>query len=406
MASLFDKIFGKSHTAEKARADGYFKLLTAYSPVFTSWRGELYESELVRSAIDARARHISKLKVVIEGTAQPALQRRLQRRPNSFQTWSQFLYRTSTILDMCNTAFVVPVFDERPGRQNDIVGYYTVLPTYTEIVSVRGEPWLKYTFSTGDQASVPMSMCAVLTKHQFRKDFFGEGNEAPLQSTMDLLTIINQGTREAVKNSATFRFMAQTSNFTKAGDAANEAKRFTETQFQSDGDRAVLLFPNTYQNIKQLDQSAYKVDTDQIEYIRTNVYNYFGVNENVLQNKANGDELDAFFNGAIEPFAIQFSEAMTKAMFTDTEQAHGAQVLANANRLQYMTVAAKVSVVQQLGDRGIITIDEAREMFNFDPLPDGKGAHVPIRGEYYMLDESTKTKDLDVSDEEADDADQ
>ena len=36
--------------------------------------------------------------------------------------------------------------------------------------------------------------------------------------------------------------------------------------------------------------------------------------------------------------------------------------------------------------RGMM-IDEARELFNMKPLPNGAGQHAPIRGEYYFVDE-------------------
>ena len=104
---LFESVFGTKKKTE-IKADSYFKTLTAYAPVFHSWNGSLYESELVRSAIDARARHIAKLRVEVIGSARPTLATKLKVRPNSFQTWYQFMYRLSTILDMHNTAFIVP----------------------------------------------------------------------------------------------------------------------------------------------------------------------------------------------------------------------------------------------------------------------------------------------------------
>ena len=124
-----------------------------------------------------------------------------------------------------------------------------------------------------------------------------------------------------------------------------------------------------------------------MEMIRGNVSIYYGVNDKVMRNEATGDDLDAFFNGAIEPWAIQFSEAMTKAIFSERERALGSFLISNANRLQYMTTAAKVSMAQQLGDRGALLIDEIRELFNYPPLPDGAGQKAPIRGEYYYANE-------------------
>lgn len=121
--------------------------------------------------------------------------------------------------------------------------------------------------------------------------------------------------------------------------------------------------------------------------------NYFGVSETVMQNLATADQLDAFFNGAIEPFAIQFSEAMTKAVFSERERAQGSYLMANANRLQYMSTSQKVQMAKELGDRGAILIDEIRELFNYAPLPDGAGQVAPIRGEYKATDELTEAND-------------
>ena len=160
------------------------------------------------------------------------------------------------------------------------------------------------------------------------------------------------------------------------------------------------LFPNTYKDIKQVTPSPYVIDSAQMEIIRANVYSYFGVNEQILQNKANSTELDSFFNGAVEPFSIQLSEVLTAMLFTDRERMAGNAVIVAANRLQYMSTGEKVAMVQQLGDRGMITIDEARELFNYAPLPDGAGENVPIRGEYYMVNDENSKEGNDNANEE------
>jgi hypothetical protein len=155
------------------------------------------------------------------------------------------------------------------------------------------------------------------------------------------------------------------------------------------------LFPNTYKDIKQIDVKPYAVDAAQMEQIRENVFNYFGVSADVLQNKAKAEDLEAFFDGAIEPFAIQFSEATTKMLFSERERAQGSYMIANANRLQYMSTPAKVQMAKELGDRGAILIDEIRELFNFGPLPDGAGQVAPIRGEYKATEELGGNQDAD-----------
>lgn len=377
---LFEKIFG-NRPKPRGRYEDAFKMLNGYTPRFTSYGGEVYEMELIRSAINARATNISKLKVEISGTARPALRAKMKHAPNEFQTWSQFLYRLCTILDVHNTAFICPIYDE----YGEPSGIFTPLPQRCEIVQFGGVPYLRYEFANHEKAAVELAYCGLMTKHQYKSDFMGESNHA-LFPTMDLIHITNQGIEEGVKSAATYRFMAQLSNFAKEEDLAKERKRFTAKNFRRESEGGgLLLFPNTYQNIKQIDVKPWVVDDKQMEIIRKNVFEYFGVNEDVLQNKAFGDAWSAFYEGAIEPFAIQFSEVMTKMLFTLREQSSGNAVHATANRLQYLSNADKLNVSSQMLDRGIMSINDVREIWNLPPVEDGDVRI--IRGEYYTTDE-------------------
>lgn len=370
---LFDKIFGK---VTLPRESSLFRTLTAYTPSFTTWNGSLYESELVRSAIDTRARHISKLKVETVGSGKPSLQSRMKQGPNEFMTWSQFMYRLSTILDMQNTAFIVPVF----GAYDEMTGFYPILPSRCELIESGGEPWIRYTFESGQQAAIRIMEVGIMTKFQYGQDFFGDGNAA-LNDTLQLIHIQKQGIQEAIKNAATYRFMAQLSNFSKAEDLAKERKRFSAENFTSEAEAGgLLLFPNTYSNIQQIDAKNYNIDAEQQNLIQKNVFNYFGVNEKALQNSLVGDEWSAFYEGAIEPFSIQFSEVMTKLIFSERERAQGSEVVATANRLQYMSNQDKLQVSAQMADRGLMTINEIRDIWNLAPLENGD--RTIRRGEY------------------------
>ena len=387
--SLFDKLFGERPKPE-GKFEGGFQMLNGYTPKFSSWGGRsIYESELVRSAINVRATHISKLSVEIKGSAKPTLATKLKRGPNEFQTWSQFLYRLSTILDVHNTAFIVPVFDQ----YGEISGVYAPLPAKCDIAQWSGVPYLRYEFGWGERAAIELYSCGVMVKHQYSNDFFGEKNNA-LIPTMELITIQNQGIQEGVKSAASYRFMAQLANFSKAEDLAKERQRFTAENFSRDAKGGgLLLFPNTYTNIKQVDVKPWVVDADQMKVIKANVYEYFGVNEDVITNKAYGDAWSAFYEGAIEPFAIQFSEVMTKMLYTFREQAQGSMVMATANRLQYMSNADKLNVSAQMADRGLMTRNEIREIWNLTPLPEGIGDQLPVRGEYYTVGEQTEEEE-------------
>lgn len=381
---LFDKIFGNSKFAPK-NVKGFFKLLNGYTPVFRTWDGSIYESELVRSSIDARARHISKLAFDYTGSANTKLKTQLKAAPNPWTTWSKFFYRLSTILDVKNTAFIVPIF----GDYGETIGISTFCQTKWELLDVDGDAWIRFYFSNGDKGALRLSEVGIMTKFQYESDFFGSDNNV-LNDTMSLIMIQKQGIEEYTKNASSYRFMAKITNFSDPEDLAKERVRFDKDNFQKQDGGGLLLFPNNYDNISQIQPQNLTINPKQMELIQGNVFNYFGVNEKILQNSALGDDLDAFFNGAIEPFSIMLSDVMTAMIFSTKETACKNKILITANRLQYMSVDKKISMAQQLGDRGAILIDEIRDLFNYPPLPDNKGQHAPIRGEYYMVGEEKK----------------
>ena len=53
---LFDLIF-KNRPQPKGEYQGTYKMLNGYTPRFTTYQGSIYESELIRAAINARATH-------------------------------------------------------------------------------------------------------------------------------------------------------------------------------------------------------------------------------------------------------------------------------------------------------------------------------------------------------------
>jgi hypothetical protein len=199
---------------------------------------------------------------------------------------------------------------------------------------------------------------------------------------MELLHITDQGIEEGVKSAATYRFMATLTNFSKAEDLAKERQRFTRENFTREAEGGgLLLFPNTYKDIKQVDTKPWVVDADQMKIIQKNVNDYFGVNDDILENRAYGDAWSAFYEGVVEAFSIQFSQVMTKMLFTFREQSEGNEVMATANRLQYMSNADKLQVSASMLDRGIMSINDVRQIWNLPPV-EGGDIRI-IRGEYY-----------------------
>lgn len=298
----------------------------------------------------------------------------LNSRPNPFMTCAQFVYKVATIYDAQNTCFIVPILDEF----DRLTGYYPVNAMQTELIDVGGEPWLRYKFSNGKAAAIELARCGVVSQYLYKNDIKGETNSA-LMPTLQLLNVQNQGIAEGIKNSASFRFMATVNNFSKGKDLVHERKNWVDENLGSDSG-GLALFPNTFTNVQQIQSTAKIVDADQMKLIQTRVLNYFGCNEDVLQNKTVGDAWSAYYEGKIEPFALQLSQAMTVMTYTNNEQKRGNAIVWSSNRLQYMTNADKLQVSSQMFDRGVLSTNDVMDIWNLPHVPDGDKRY--IRKEY------------------------
>lgn len=355
--NLLDKIFQPKQL--KSELTEQFKLLNGYAPVFSTHNGGIYEMELTRSAIHAKARLIGKLKPEIKGNAFKTLEKALQYKPNDFMNTYQFLYRVSTILDVNTSCFIIPIID-RDGYT--VKGFYPLNPTRTELIKDGSNNlYARYHFANGVKATIEWSKVGVVYKHSYDNELWGDGNDA-LKPTMSVINIQNQGMIEAVKSSATIRFMGKLATTMRSEDITAERDRFTKENLSYENKSQMLLFDNKYEDIRQVDSKPYLVDPEQMESIKQNVYSYFGVSEGILQSNYTEDEFNAFYESEIESFALQLGLTLTNMLFSPRELAHGNEVIFTANRLQYASNKTKLQVINSGLDRGWLNQNEAREI--------------------------------------------
>ena len=368
----FSKLFDKLKIKKKLGC--YFAMLDGYSPTFTTYDGGVYEMELTRACIHTFASHCSKLQPKVTGADSRGIQALLDSKPNIFMTGAQFVYKAATLYESQNTCLILPILD----RFDRITGYYPAAAKDVELREESGEPYLVYCFGSGDRAAVELSRVGVVSKFLYSSDLIGEDNRA-LAPTLQLLATQNQGIEEGIKNSASFRFMATINNFAKEKDLARERKQWVENNLGADAG-GLALFPNNYTDVKQIQSDAKIVDPEQMQLIQDRVYTYFGANEDILRNSTVGDSWSAYYEGKIEPFALQLSQAMTTMTYSQNERTRSNAIVWSANRLQYMTNTDKLQVSSQLFDRGILSTNDVMDIWSLPHVEDGDKRY--IRKEY------------------------
>jgi len=350
----------------------WYKMLNDFAPTFTPFDGDMYDSDIVRTCIDAIARNAAKLKPrhirrvngeIIKTNSH--LEYLLQVRPNPYMNAYDFLYKIISQLYSNNNAFVY-IQSER----GTITGFYPIDFANLELKEYAGELYCLFTFKTGFRMTVPYTELIHLRRHFNRHDLFGESGFKSFKPTLNLINTVNQGIVNAIKSSARLRGWLKFSQTLRPEDLKKQRDQFVADylSISNDGGIAALDAKADFNPVKLDTQMA---DDKQMAIIRENAYRYFGVNEKIIQATYNEDEWAAFYESVIEPIAIQLSLEFTEKCFTAREKGHGNEIIFEANRLQYASAKTKISLIQHLIPAGLLTINEGREIFNLAPVEGG-----------------------------------
>ena len=356
-----------------------YKSITEYAPAFSTYRGSLYEQALTRAAVERIAVACSKLKPEVQGAAKPRIRRAIHDMPNDFMTWPQLIYRVATCLEADTTAFVVPSYDDDMNK----VGLWPLKAEDAEVVEYMGDPWMRFYLASGDTAALPLSDVCILTRFQYRSDFFGGGN-APLDPTLRLIDAQDQAQENAIRTGANIRFIGKVTSLLRPEDLNKKRQDFSDQNLSVANKTGLMVYDQSFDDVRQVDPQSYVISTDEMGRIDHSVHTYFGVNDDILTGDYTEEQWGAFYESVVEPIAVQLGEGLTKLLYTPGEMARGNRISFSANRLEYASNGSKRNMIRDMLDRGVMTINEAREVLQLPPVEGGEMR--PTRGEYALID--------------------
>lgn len=341
-----------------------FQELGTYKSYFGIFGNNIYDSADVRTAIRTLSEHTSKAN---PRSTDKRIERLLQLNPNKYMNGKDMLAKVRNILEIKNTAFV---YIERDNK-NNVIGFYPIpYQTYTAVEYKNGL-YVEFMFdgSAVNQLVVPWEDLAVLRKDYLMSDIGGESNK-PLLGTLDVINTMDQGLENAVKSTANLRgILKSTKGMLSPEDRKKQKDSFVKDYMNISNAGGIASLDST-QEFKEINLKPTTATAEEQDSYRERVYRYFGVNEKIIKSNYTESEYDAFYESRIEPVLVALSLELTRKIFTDREISFGAKIWYESNRLQFASAKTKISMVA-LVDRGLMTPNEYRELFNMAPYEGG-----------------------------------
>ena len=353
----------------KSVKEARWKEIGAYTAMFSPFGTDMYRSDIVRSCIRPLAEHTSKANAV---STNEGIARILNVSPNMYMNGKAFLYKVRTQLELRNTAFVYIHRDDKGA----VRGFYPVPYLSYEGIDYNGRLFIKFSFE-GDAVQnlvLPWEDLAVLRKDYNKKDIGGDDN-SPIIQTLDLINTTNQGVANAVKATANLRgILKSTKAMLSPADIKKQKEQFVNDYMNLENEGGIASLDAT-QDFTPITMNPTVANPETLKEFRTDVKRYFGVNDSILMSDFTEEQMEAFYEAKIEPFLVDLGTELTRKVFTERELGFGNYIAYESNRMNYASTKTKLEMVQ-LVDRGALTPNEWRAMFNLAPVD---GGDVPIR---------------------------
>lgn len=356
--------------------NGYNRYSTQQSNIetwsYSNFSKSIYELDTVRACVDAIARNVSKMEFNHVDKSNGKKKRvvkdsdiaKVLKKPNSYMTTRDFVYKCATIHFTTNNCFIYPEYEK--GK---LIALHPINYKAYKIVELNGNIYVKFQIKYTKEYVVALEDVINLKRFFYIKDFTGENNDALIPSA-ELINSQNQGIINGIKNSAVIRGLLKTISIIKEEDLAKKKEQFVKDNLSTSNSGGVIVLDGKYDYVP-LESKPYTIDSEALLSSKNKIYDYFGVNEEFLQNKFNSEQYDAIYEGLLEPFGVMFGQALTDCLFTQIEKDYGNEIEVTMNRLKYQSIKNVVSLVSVTNQLGIFTPNEYREMFGYEPLDDG-----------------------------------
>lgn len=372
--NLIDTIFNVKPTQIDSNKYTNAQLINSYTNFITNYNAEIYNDLAVRSCVDTIARHVAKLKPVHiiqddngRNTQKSAINNLLANRPNIYMSTSDFLYKVASQLLYYGNAFV---YIQKDNKQN-INGFYPIDFTSCELKEYDNNLYLKFNFNNAKNIVIPYTDIIHIRRNYSTHDLLGQDAYKPLLETLTNLSKSRQSISNKVENGGKISGILKLSGMVSQSEWKTKAELFADWFKSSTSKSGGVATIDSTADFIPVSTKAESAEEAQLKYLQSEVYSYFGINEAIVNGSYNETEWQAFYESIIEGIKIQLSQEFTAKVFTAKEKEYGNIIDFNSNRLTYASTTNKVNMVKELGALGLLTTNEARELFDLPPVEDG-----------------------------------
>ena len=357
-----------------------FKMMTVTNDSYFAYNGKIYHSDIVRACLRPYAKAIGKTvaKHVRETINEQggkdisvnpdAYMKFLLEEPNPYMNYQKMIEKMAMSLKLNGNAFALIIRDE-----NGVPMQLYPLPAtgaQTEWIS-ENELGVHFYFSNGQNPIFKYSDLIHLRGDYYEHDILGDSIADALVPLMECVGTMDKGIIQAIKNSGIVRWLLKISGGSRPEDIKKYAEDFASNYLSMEQGNAIgVAATDAKADAKQIEPKDYVPNAALMDRQKERVLELFNTNDDILQSKESADTWNSYFEHEVEPDIVQLSTEMSRKLFNRRQRAFGNRIVVEAYNLAHASYEQKLKLSDMV-DRGALTPNEWRAVFNLSPVPGG-----------------------------------
>lgn len=325
--------------------------LDVYNYFFSNSKDPEFNSTFM-SAVNAHARHFSKIRprAYFDGEISKTrnkLNYLLTLRPNKLMSASQlyeivandyFTYNIAVLyLEWDYMNYKEPLKAIWPIKMDDS-------STVFRIDKDTDEPYLKFRID-GSERVTKLDDLIMLTRNADSKNIFGRKSK-PIEQAIKTIQTNYEGIEQAIKMSGFIRFILQTATVLNEDAKKARAEEFSKNWLQDN--KLGVIYADGTASIQPVDSSKGRyAEPEHIKDMKSEIYDYLGINEKIINNTFSELEWQAYYEGSLEPLIIKLEDELMYKIFTNKELSAGNKISVMIDRLQTASLATRNAIADR-----------------------------------------------------------
>lgn len=372
---LFDYIKQKISTDSNKK---YANMLNGYTPLFSQFGSNIYASDVIQQAVRCICQEMKKLQPQHEirqnSDVEPVYDdiQRVLDSPNRLMGTADFLEKITWSLFFNYNAFILPTWEG-----DRLTGLYPLQPTtVTFLQDSRNDLFVQMQFLNGYEGTIRYKDIIHIRYNYSVNEYmggnqFGQPDNEALLKTLDMNNTLLQSVAKGLKSSYAINGVVKYNTIIDGKKTEEALRELTRALNENENGFMALDMKGEF---IPFNRDIKLIDATTLKFVDEKILRFFGVPLCILTGDYTKEQYEAFYQKTLEPLVIAYSQAFTKALFTDREMSSfNHRITFYEKEMIFMTTSQKLEMATLLSNQGALYANEMRTMFGLKPLPELKG---------------------------------